>query len=263
MSRKVTILVMVMILVFVASIYFVISADISSKKVKLSETGHAFVNRPVGTASGNNSEPPTGLGLAFDSFDISFDRGVVNPFGVVRSKLDQSDIGHPGIDFPLERNTQILAILPGEIVDIHDAGDDFGGESIVQLVSPNGDGEGWVFIYEHVNPIFDIEIGSTVRKGQVIAQKNSRSDFTAHFQLSYAFDDYQYYEQNTCWIDNLDSQAKSEIESFWETYLGTTPLEDKWKDLVQDGEYPFRGLLSVSDFPEGPQLCYPPGTDVR
>lgn len=41
-------------------------------------------------------------------FKIDKKRGVVNPFGVVRTSKDRKEIGHPGIDFPLIANRQFL-----------------------------------------------------------------------------------------------------------------------------------------------------------
>ena len=33
--------------------------------------------------------------------------------------------------------------------------------------------------------------------------------------------------------------------------------------VVEEGRFAYRGLLDEAEFPDGPQLCYPPGTDVR
>jgi len=264
MGNKVSILLFVVLAIFFISLFLVISADIKSSKYKLSNSSSQDLKINTVKIPTDLTDPPTGLGLPFETFDISFDRGTVVPFGVVRNNSDDPTVGYQGIGFPLKSESDVLAVAPGKIVAISDEGDDYGGETIVQFLEDSDNtGKGWVFIYKQVNPFFEIDVGSSVRKGQKIALKNSRPDYSAHFQLAYADNNFQDYKYNLCWIENLDSHAKAEIDSFWTTYLETTPLEDNWKNLREDTKFPYRKLVDLGDYPQGPQLCYQMGTDVR
>jgi len=89
----------------------------------------------------------------------------------------------------------------GNIVILGSAGDPWGGEKIFQLLSGTSAGEGWGFIYEHIKARSDLRVGSSVRRGEVIATKIAPEGFTAHFQLSFLFNNYEFIRDVQCWPD--------------------------------------------------------------
>lgn len=206
---------------------------------------------------------PTNLSLPFNIADIDEQNGEVNPFGVVRFNADLARYGHSGIDIPLRKDADIYAVADGRIVIIKPAGDPWGGMGIYQLLEETKTGEGWGFIYEHIKLASGIEEGSEVTKGQLIATKIAPKGFTAHFQMSYHFNTYQFTSDLQCWPDFLSEGEKKILNTWWMSYKKTPHLLNSWKSTFEEGHYAFRGLLDSSAYPDGPQFCYPQGTDVR
>ena len=53
--------------------------------------------------------PPNNLVAPIDQTSISRKGAPINPFGIVRSALDQGPVGHPGLDLPSAAGTPALA----------------------------------------------------------------------------------------------------------------------------------------------------------
>ena len=98
------------------------------------------------------------------------DGAIVNPFGVVRSSLDLGEVGHPGIDLVSAQGTAIYAVGDGVIVSAAAATDGSPGDLVRLLMSTDAaEGEGWVFLYEHISLLAGLGVGSTVTRGEQIA----------------------------------------------------------------------------------------------
>lgn len=100
-------------------------------KMEIADNGGAGAN------TSQSGDIPGDLGLPFDVEDLNNKQGIVNPLGVVRSDQDEPDIGHNGIDFPLFEGANIYAVADGEVLDIEDEGDPWGGKGISQLLEKN------------------------------------------------------------------------------------------------------------------------------
>ncbi len=211
----------------------------------------------------DTTKPPAGLYLPFNISDINEQQGVVNPLGVVRFSQDQPEYGHSGIDIPLNQGAPITAVSSGTIVAIKSSGDQWGGQDIVQLLTPTSPGEGWAYLYEHVIPSPSLKVGDEVKTGDIIATKAAPPSFTAHFQLSYVFNNYEFNQGMECWVELLKPTSKEQLLTWWEKYSSTTTFTESWRLNTEESKAPFRNLLDKNKFPEGPKLCYPPGTDVR
>lgn len=215
----------------------------------------------------NETEESPGIvfefSLPFKIEDIDFFNGEINPVGVVRFGKDQPDIGHSGIDVPLNQYSEIFAVDDGEVVQIKTAGDPWGGMGITQLLEKTAEGEGWGFIYEHLIPKEGLRVGDMVKKGEVIGTKAAPAGFTAHFQMSKLFNNFEYTNDTQCWPDYLESEQSNALSSWWNEYRESRHLRDSWNTTFEEGKYAFRGLLDTLKYPDGPQLCYPLGTDVR
>ena len=64
-------------------------------------------------------------------------------------------------------------------------------------------------------------------------------------------------------MDYLDDATQNEFLAWWGKYSASTHLVNSWDTNVEEGKLPFKGLLDKNKYLDGPQLCYPPGTDVR
>lgn len=208
-------------------------------------------------------EIPEELTIPFKISDIDNENGELNPLGVVRFDKDQSDIGHGGLDFPLKQYVPIYAVADGDIVVIKSASDPWNGMAIFQILQETREGEGWAFMYEHVIPAVDLKVGDKIVRGQQIATKAAPVEFTAHFQLSRLFNSFQYTKEPICWTEKLDKISKSEMYSWWNEYSKGIQLTSSWRTNEEEGEFPFRDLLEIAYYPDGPQMCYDLGTDVR
>jgi len=66
-----------------------------------------------------------------------------------------------------------------------------------------------------------------------------------------------------CWLDNLESNDKAILQSTWDSAKVTDEFIQGWSTLQMEGNLIFNGLLDSATYPDGPQMCYPFGTDVR
>ena len=118
----------------------------------------------------------------------------MSPFGVVRKPQDRPEYGHSGIDVPLVEGAAILAVADGTIIAILPAADKFPGEIALLLISKgNQEGEGWVFLVEHVELNPGLSRGDQVARGQQFATSaipTGRGN--THMQLSYYFNGFEY-----------------------------------------------------------------------
>lgn len=210
-----------------------------------------------------NSSVPTGLSLPFNIIDINENNGDINPIGVYRFSKDTKGRGHSGLDIPLIKDSEIYAVADGEIILIESTGDQWGGMKMYQLLEQTGDGEGWIYNYDHVTPAKEVVEGKIAKRGELIATKTPPSNFTAHFELSKIFNNFQYTKDNKCWPDLLNETDNRQLNSWWNSYKTTEKLKSGWSSNTEEGKYPFKGLLDITTYPDGPMLCYLPGTDVR
>jgi len=85
-----------------------------------------------------------------------------------------------------------------------------------------------------------------------------------HIDLRYYSDGFSGYSgEFVCWVDNLESGDRAELQSAWDSAKVTDEFIQGWSTLVMEGNYIFKGFLDSEKFPDGPQMCYPIGTDVR
>ncbi len=192
-------------------------------------------------------------------------RGIINPFGVVRSSLDSSVVGHPGIDIPLSPGSPLFAVADGTIVSVTPKNDAQGGSAVIIVIAADQTaGSGWIFLYEHVVLLGGLGMNSAVTRGQQIATTSATLGFTNHLELNHAFNDFEFFEDQTCWVDQLDGASRSDFVNRFNTQLRTDQrFIDGWTTVTFEGRLPFRGLLDSSTYPSGAQLCYQIGTDVR
>lgn len=208
--------------------------------------------------------PPANLRLPVDPNAINL-RGVINPFGIVRSSLDEGRVGHPGIDLPQNTGAPIFAVAGGQVVSVTPATDGLPGFALKLLIAAGADsGTGWVFLYGHVVPLAPLGVGSAVTAGQRIATNAQDPAFTNHLELAWAFNGFQFHSNQTCWVPQLESGARSRFTAAFNTMWRTSQrFIDAWTTVSFEGRLPFRELLARAKFPGGARPCYPPGTDVR
>lgn len=226
-------------------------------------TGRSNYRPPDPTGNATKDPQVKDLILPFETTDIDPQNGVLNPIGVVRFSKDTSDSGHSGIDIPLFKESPVYAAIDGAIIKINKDVDPWGGQGIIQRINTTRPGEGWGFIYEHVTAAPGLKVGDLVKAGDIIAHKTARSGFTAHFQLSYFFNNFEFTRDNKCWLQNLKSSDKQAFDQWWNTYRSSDYLVSSWRTNSEEDKYAFRGLLDPSISPNGLQYCYPAGTDVR
>ena len=207
---------------------------------------------------------PTGLALPVAPEAINL-RGVINPFGVVRFSGDRAEVGHPGIDIPVNQGTALVAVGDGQIVSIDAATDGLPGDAVKVLLSRGpSEGTGWVFLYEHVNVSGGLGVGSQVSRGQVIATSATSAAFTNHLELSDTFNGYRFHRDQTCWIPQLAAGDRARFQSYFDSVLRTdSRFISAWQTVSREGQLPFSALLNTEKYPDGARLCYPRGTDER
>ncbi len=212
----------------------------------------------------DDSAPPTGLATPMAPGSI-VEGSMVNSFGVVRSSLDLSSLGHSGIDLVSEIGVPIYAVADGVIVIAEAATDGRGGTNVKLLIGTDtSSGTGWVFNYEHVSLLRGLDVGSVVTKGQQIATTTQDMYSSTHLDLAHAFNDFLFYENQTCWVEQLDTTDRVALEDRFDNILRVHPdFISSWQTVTMEGMLPWRELLDPTNYPDGPQLCYPKGTDVR
>ena len=186
----------------------------------------------------------------------------ISPFGVVRHSRDAGH-GHGGIDVPLSENAPVYAVAGGTILSAEESSDGAGGVD-VKLLFTGSNGEGWGFLYEHVTLESGIKVGSSVVKGQLIGRNGLTSNRrNSHLQLSYMFNDYTFFRDQRCWVDYLDPTSKKSLLGYFHSTTTMEKLSAQWESASEEGMKAYKELLNKGRFPEGPQLCYPLGLDVR
>ena len=208
---------------------------------------------------------PSALALPMRVGDINL-RGVINPFGVVRSSLNLGSIGHSGIDIPLNTGAPLFAVGAGTIISVAPSGSSRPGSLVKVLLAADATpGRGWVLLYEHVTLLGGLGVGSAVTRGQQIATNPLNPAFTNHLELAHTFNNYEFHENQTCWMDQLDTASRTDFVNRFNTELRTDPhFISAWQTVTfNEGRLPFRELLNAAKYPDGARLCYPPGTDER
>lgn len=193
-------------------------------------------------------------------------RGVINPFGIVRSSLDLGSVGHPEIDIPLNTGAPIFAVSDGTIVTVGPSADARPGSLVKILVAADStEGRGRVFLYEHVTLQGGLGVNSDVARGQQIATNTLVPAFGNHLELAYAFNNYEFHENQTCWVDQLEGSSRSDFVNRFNTTLRTDPrFIAVWQTVTfNEGRLPFLEMLNTTKYPDGARLCYQPGTDER
>ena len=212
-----------------------------------------------------NASLPTGLSMPVRVDDINL-RGVINPFGVVRSSLDLGSVGHPGIDLPLNTGAPMFGVADGRIVSVRPSIDSRPGSlAKILLAADAAPGSGWVFLYEHVTLLAGLGVDSLVTRGQQIATNPLHPAFGNHLELAHTFNNYEFHENQTCWVDQLDGSARTAFVNRFDTTLRTDPrFIAAWQTVTfNEGRLPFSELLNTDKYPDGAGLCYPAGTDER
>ena len=209
-----------------------------------------------------NTEAPQDLALPFGVEDLDLFIDMISPFGLIRHSKDRN-FGHGGIDIPLNVGDPIYAVGSGTIIKNKLATDGRGGYDItLYLKEGDREGEAWVFLYEHFELEQNIEVGTKVQKGQLIG-KSVINFGSNHMGLIYLFSDLQNSKDNRCWVDHLTAEDKEKFEGEFNKLKTTPKFIRAWNDVNEEGMYPTRGALDKEKYPDGPQLCYPLGTDVR
>lgn len=236
--------------------------EVERTDAQASATHEAGDSTPFGGASAG--EPPA-IGMPFAIGDLLDE--AINPFGVVRWSFDRTAYGHSGIDLSLRFGAELVAVGDGEIVAIKPSPDPRPGLEIVLLLdggAPAPAGEGWAFIYEHVELLDGIAAGTRVVSGQPLGTSPLTPQIgNHHVQITYLFNGYEFSRNHTCWLDQLAPDDRAAMHAAMERIGATDALRSSWLDDEREGAFTFRGLLDEERFPEGPSFCYEPGTDVR
>ena len=206
--------------------------------------------------------PPQDMFLPFRIEDVGGGNEFISPFGIIRHSRDAGH-GHGGIDIPLNQNAPLYAVAEGTILSAVESSDGAGGFDVKLLVSGSG-GEGWGFLYEHMNLEAGIDVGSTVTRGGLIGRNGLITDRrNSHLQLTYLFNDYKFSRDSRCWVDHLDASSKKGLLDYFDSIKTTEKFIAQWESASEEGMKALSELLNIARFPEGPQLCYPLGLDVR
>ena len=74
-----------------------------------------------------------------------------------------------------------------------------------------------------------------------------------------------FHRDQRCWVDHLEAAERSAIEDRFNNVLRVHPdFIGVWSQVdFNEGMLPFKELLNAIPYPDGPQLCYLKGTDVR
>ena len=213
-------------------------------------------------AEENPQDPPRDLFLPFRIEDVGGGNEFISPFGIIRHSRDAGH-GHGGIDIPLNQNAPVYAVADGTILSTVKSSDGAGGFDIRLLILGSG-GEGWAFLYEHINLVSGIDAGSTVTRSQLIGRNGLITDRrNSHLQLTYLFNDYKFSRDSRCWVDHLDASSKKTLLAYFDFIKTTEKFIGQWESASEEGMKPQSELLNIGRFPEGPELCYPLGLDVR
>ena len=193
---------------------------------------------PTGPDENNSAAtPPVNLALPVPAAAL-LEGAIVNPFGVVRSSLDLVEFGHSGTDLVSARGTPIHAVDDGVIVTVETATDGFPGDLVRLLLSPNApEGEGWVFLYEHISLLEGLGVGSTVARGDQIATNPLEIGRSNHLELACVFNNFLFHRDQRCWVFDLEPTERS-------------ALEERFNNVIRV-HADFAGVWSQVDFNEG------------
>lgn len=205
---------------------------------------------------------PTNLALPILVEEINVTDELLSPYGIIRKSGD-GGIGHGGIDFPLERGSPVYAVADGTVIK-NDSEDVGGGNTVDILILPGGfPGEGWIFKYEHINLEPGLAVNSNVKKGQKIGTNAFQQRGNNHIGLEYHIRNFTIASYKICWVDRLEPIAREQLENAFNMMKKTPAFIQSWQTATTEGYYQYRGLLDKTKYPDGPQLCYPLGTDAR
>ena len=222
----------------------------------------AFTPTSLATTARQPFDLQRDLALPFRVADVRGEEGFISPFGLIRHSRDRGH-GHGGIDIPLGSDALIFAVDDGIIVSSEESSDAAGGFDVKLVISGSGD-EGWGFLYEHVTLMPEIRVGGEVARGQLIANNGLATDRrNNHFQLTYMFNNYAFYRDHRCWPDYLDAASRTALLELFESLKRTGALRARWETATEEGAMAYRALLDAEKYPDGAQLCYPLGLDVR
>lgn len=205
---------------------------------------------------------PTNLALPITVGDVDTIQGLLSPYGIIRKSGD-GGIGHGGIDFPLVPRSSIYAVANGTIIknNVEDGG---GGKTVDVLIVPGKfQGEGWIFKYDHLALESGLAVGSTVQKGQKIGINAFEQRGNNHIGLEYHVENFTIARTKICWVDLLESMAQRQLEDEFNKIKNTQTFLESWQTANAENYYQYKGLLDKTKYPDGPQLCYPLGTDAR
>ncbi len=222
--------------------------------------------------AGSSAVVPTDLALPIDLDDLRFEYQLLSPFGLYRHSKDSppgadiTQFGHGGIDLPLTAEAPIYALASGVIISDTPTTDFRPGRVVVvQITEGDRPGEGWILLYEHINLEPGLGVGSRVLKGRRIGRNAmAAGQSNNHVELAYAFNGLQFTRLKTCWVDQLAPADRAALTTRFNGTIRTSdPFVTSWRTAVDEGMYPYGALLDPVRFPDGAQLCYPMGTDVR
>ncbi|MDA1256646.1 MAG: peptidoglycan DD-metalloendopeptidase family protein [Chloroflexi bacterium] len=216
-------------------------------------------------SGGDAATVPADLALPFDASVTLQGREFMTPFGVYRKSADRPGPGHSGIDVPMANGAPMYAVAAGRVLNVEPSSDQRLGETLKIMIGDEvRPGEGWTFIYEHVAREPGITQGATVQRGQLIGTNAmATGESNNHLQLTYQFNEQGFTRDHTCWVDQLSVAASDELDVWFAALKGSDFLLSGWRTATDEEYYPFRGLLDETAYPDGPRLCYAPGTDVR
>ncbi len=211
-----------------------------------------------------NLRAPKALALPFAVPDI-VPTGFFSPFGVVRWSLDRPEYGHSGIDVPLRHGAPLYAVADGVILAVTPSIDHRPGSIVTLLFEGRWPaGEGWAFLYEHVELMEGLAEGSRVRRGQEIAWTPLHPhEANNHLQLSYLFIAHAYTREHYCCVEQLRDEDQTAFLVRFDAIRASDTFHRSWETAREEDALVYRALLDETAFPRGPALCYPQGTDVR
>ena len=208
-------------------------------------------------------DPPGGLSSPVAVKDLPMDRDL-QPFGVVRSSKDTAEVGHGGLDLRMNKDAPLRAVADGVILAIAPVeGQPKESEVLLLLSTGPRPGTGWGFLYSHVRPAPGITVGERVQRGDLVAASFYGDGRSVHLELSYRFQAFLYMRNQTCWVERLSARDQRTLRDWFERLRSREAFTQSWETQEFSGRLPFHALLNPREFPDGPRICYPPGTDVR
>ena len=201
--------------------------------------------------------PAADFALPFDMGDMKV--ATIKPFGPIRRSSD-SGIGHGGIDIPLIDNAPLYAVASGVIISVEEGSrGGRGGNDVMLLLRTDGvTDSGWYFEYEHITLESGIGVGSQLSKGQLIG-RNPGTAANNHLELAYW--DGSFTHSKKCWVDFLE--FLDFLNYFNNTIRNDSGFINSWMTAQDEGYYPLKAFLDSTLYPNGAQLCYELGADVR